>query len=150
MTSNLGAPLLLEGITDDGRIREEARSAVMAELRRSFRPEFLNRVDDLVLFKPLRRSEIERIVDLLADQLRRRLADRELELVLTDEARALIGDRGYDPVYGARPLKRYLQHELETRIGRALIAGDLADGSTIFVEVRDGELAIRHETPVAA
>ncbi|MEM7202361.1 MAG: ATP-dependent chaperone ClpB [Planctomycetota bacterium] len=150
MTSNLGAQHLLEGISADGQIREDAKDAVMVELRRSFRPEFLNRVDDVVLFKPLQLAEIEQIVDLLAAQLHRRLADRELRLVLSDEARALIARRGYDPVFGARPLKRFLQHELETRIGRALIAGEVPDGSTVHVEVAAGELAIRHEEPAAA
>ncbi len=149
MTSNIGAQHLLEGITRDGTIRDDAKSAVMVELRRHFRPEFLNRVDDIVLFKPLQRGEIEKIVDLLTEQLRRRLAARDLELTLSPEARALIAERGYDPVYGARPLKRLLQHELETRIGRALIAGDIPGGSTLFVEVVGGELLVRHETPTA-
>ena len=147
MTSNIGAPRLLEGITADGEIKEDARSGVMAELRAHFRPEFLNRVDDPVLFKPLRRDEILLIVDLLVEGLRERLADRQLSLTLTDEARQLIAERGYDPVYGARPLKRFLSHELETRIGRALIAGDVADGSAITVDVDGGELRVRHQAP---
>ena len=150
MTSNIGAPALLEGITPDGEIAESARNAVLGELRTQFRPEFLNRVDDIVLFKPLRIDEIVKIVDLLVDNLRRRLADRDLELVLSDGARQYVANKGYDPVYGARPLKRYLSHELETRLGRALIAGDVPDGSTIFVDVKDGELEIRHEEPVGA
>ena len=147
MTSNIGAPRLLEGITADGEIKEDARSGVMAELRAHFRPEFLNRVDDTVLFKPLRQDEILLIVGLLVDGLRERLADRQLSLTLTDEARQLIAERGYDPVYGARPLKRFLSHELETRIGRALIAGDVADGSAITVDVDGGELRVRHQAP---
>jgi len=150
MTSNIGAPGLLEGITPDGQIREDARTQVMGELRAHFRPEFLNRVDDIVLFKPLQLEEIVEIVGLLVDNLRKRLADRDLELMLTDEARRFIAETGYDPVYGARPLKRFLSHELETRIGRALIAGDVPDGSTLFVDLVDGELAVRHEEPVAA
>jgi ATP-dependent Clp protease ATP-binding subunit ClpB len=133
MTSNIGSHLLLEGLTATGEISEDARRAVMAELRRHFRPEFLNRVDDTVLFKPLTLDEIERIVDLLTEDLRRRLADRNIRLEMTEAARALIAREGFDPVYGARPLKRYLQHELETRIGRALVAGEAVDGSTVKV-----------------
>ncbi|MCA9322221.1 MAG: AAA family ATPase, partial [Planctomycetes bacterium] len=143
MTSNIGAPLLLEGINDQGEIDEKTSAAVMAELRRSFRPEFLNRVDETVLFKPLQREEIERIVVLLVADLRKRLEDRRIALELTDEARAHIAREGYDPIYGARPLKRFLQRELETKIGRALIAGDVAEGSTIRVTLADGNLAIQ-------
>jgi ATP-dependent Clp protease ATP-binding subunit ClpB len=150
MTSNIGAPRLLEGITPQGEIEEAAREDVLRELRRHFRPEFLNRVDDIVLFKPLRLTEIERIVDLLTDDLRKRLADRHLKLVIDEEARHLIAQRGFDPVYGARPLKRYLSHELETRLGRALLAGNIPDGSTIFVGVEGGALAVRHEEMASA
>ncbi len=147
MTSNLGAAHLLEGISADGEIDEQARGAVMTELRRAFRPEFLNRIDETVLFRPLQRSEIEQIVDLLVAQLRGRLEDRGLGLELTDGARTFIANRGYDPVYGARPLKRFLQRELETRIGRALIAGEVGDGTTLLVEVEDGELRLRQRAP---
>ncbi|MCA8951465.1 MAG: AAA family ATPase, partial [Planctomycetes bacterium] len=142
MTSNIGAPLLLEGIRSDGTIDEQARDEVMAELRRHFRPELLNRIDDTVLFKPLQSAEIRRIVDLLLVDLRKRLADRRIGLDVTDEAKAFLGYSGYDPVYGARPLKRYLQRELETRIGRKLIAGEIEDGATIRVDVENGALAI--------
>ncbi|ALC14859.1 ATP-dependent chaperone ClpB [Desulfuromonas soudanensis] len=142
MTSNIGSPHLLEGISADGEIREEARSAVMKELRQSFRPEFLNRVDDIVLFKPLTLSEIKEIVVLLTADLSRRLADRRIDLELSEAARTHIAEQGYDPVYGARPLKRYLQHALETRIGRALIGGDIGEGATILVGMENGELTV--------
>ena len=142
MTSNLGSPHLLEGIGSDGDISESARSAVMSELRSHFRPEFLNRVDDVILFKPLTLGEIEQVVDLLLASLRKRLADRNLTIDLTDAARTFIAREGFDPVYGARPLKRYLQHELETRLGRALIAGDIVDGSALRIDIKDGSLAV--------
>ncbi len=142
MTSNIGSQYLLEGVTPDGEIKDEARSAVMGELRRHFRPEFLNRVDDVVLFKPLTLPEIERVVDLLTDDLRRRLADRRLTLNLTEPARRHIAAEGFDPVYGARPLRRFIQRELETRIGRALLTGDIPDGSTITVDLTDDHLTV--------
>jgi ATP-dependent Clp protease ATP-binding subunit ClpB len=134
MTSNIGSQYLLGGVTPDGEIKDDARSAVMADLRVHFRPEFLNRVDDIVLFKPLTLQEIERVVDLLVADLRRRLADRRLGLELTGAARRHVAAEGFDPVYGARPLRRYLQREVETRIGRALLGGDVADGSTVVVD----------------
>jgi ATP-dependent Clp protease ATP-binding subunit ClpB len=134
MTSNIGSQHLLTGVTGDGEIKDDARTAVMAELRAHFRPEFLNRVDDVVLFKPLTLAEIEQVVDLLAADLRRRLSDRQLDLELTGAARRHIAAEGFDPVYGARPLRRYLQREVETRIGRALLAGDVTDGSTVIVD----------------
>ena len=150
MTSNVGATYLLEGISTTGSISDTVRNQVMAELRRGFRPEFLNRVDDIVMFKPLELTEIERIVDLLIGKLRDRLADRQIGLDLTDAARKHLAREGFDPVYGARPLRRFIQRELETRIGRALISGDVEDGSTIQVDVVDGEgLAVRFESPVA-
>ncbi len=150
MTSNIGSPHLLEGIDARGEIAEPARQAVMGELRRQFRPEFLNRVDDIVLFKPLSLDEIERIVDLLTADLRRRLEERGVRLEITSEARALAARQGFDPVYGARPLKRFLQRELETRIGRALVAGEAEEGATVRVEAREGELAVTVESPPAA
>ena len=142
MTSNVGAPILLDGITKDGRIMESARDQVMAELRQHFRPELLNRIDDIVLFKPLQAAEVRRIVDLLLVSLRERLADRRITIEVTDAAKTFLGSQGYDPVYGARPLKRFLQRELETRIGRKLIAGDIVDGSVVTVDLLDGQLAI--------
>ena len=140
LTSNLGSPYLLDGINEDGSIRQEAQDAVMAELRRSFRPEFLNRLDEIILFKPLTKENLTNIVDLLVESLRRRLADRDLDLVLTDEAKQLIIDRGYDPLYGARPLRRVLQSSVETLVARTILRGDISAGSTITVDVRDGEL----------
>ena len=142
MTSNIGSHHLLEGVTDDGRVRDGARDAVMGELRGQFRPEFLNRVDDMVLFKPLTLGEIQQIVGLQTEELGRRLADRAVGLEIEQEAVELIARSGFDPVYGARPLKRFLQRELETRIGRALIAGEVTEGSTVRVGVENGELAV--------
>jgi ATP-dependent Clp protease ATP-binding subunit ClpB len=147
MTSNIGSQYLLAGVTGDGEIKEDARTAVMDELRRHFRPEFLNRVDDVVLFKPLTLPEIERVVDLLAADLRSRLADRQLTLELTEAARRHIAAEGFDPVYGARPLRRYLQREVETRIGRALLSGDVLDGSTVIVDHTDAGLTVTWTPP---
>jgi ATP-dependent Clp protease ATP-binding subunit ClpB len=142
MTSNLGSDILLEGLDARGQIRPDAQSAVMAELRRSFRPEFLNRLDDVVLFAPLTEQEIARIVDLLLGDLRRRLEERRITLDLTDDARRLIAREGFDPVFGARPLRRFLQHEVETRIARAMVEGRVPDGSTIRVDAKDAALAV--------
>jgi ATP-dependent Clp protease ATP-binding subunit ClpB len=142
MTSNIGSQHLMEGVTREGEITKAAREAVQRELRAAFRPEFLNRVDDIVLFRPLTLAEIEKIVDLQAEDLRRRLKDRDIKLELTEEARAFIARSGFDPVYGARPMKRFIQHELETRVGRAIIAGQVPDGSTLTVSVKKGELAV--------
>jgi ATP-dependent Clp protease ATP-binding subunit ClpB len=150
MTSNIGAPILLDGITASGELRESARDQVMSELRRHFRPELLNRIDDVVLFKPLQAAEIRRIVDLLLENLRRRLADRRITIDVSEAAKSLLGERGYDPVYGARPLKRYLQRELETRIGRKLIAGEIRDGSVIEVAEAGGQLTIAARAPQPA
>jgi ATP-dependent Clp protease ATP-binding subunit ClpB len=147
MTSNIGSQYLLEGVTASGEITEQARSAVLREMRQHFRPEFLNRVDDIVLFKALTFEEITRIVDLLTIDLRKRLADRNITLELSDTAREFVARKGYDPVYGARPLRRYLQHELETRLGRALVAGDARDGAKIRVEVKDDDLAVAIDNP---
>jgi ATP-dependent Clp protease ATP-binding subunit ClpB len=122
----------------------------MRELRQHFRPEFLNRVDDVVLFRPLVLDEIKQIVDLQTEDLRRRLADRNITLELTDAARELVARQGFDPVYGARPLKRYLQHELESKIGRALIAGEAHEGAALEVDVKGGQLAVEIVNPVAA
>jgi ATP-dependent Clp protease ATP-binding subunit ClpB len=122
----------------------------MADLRAHFRPEFLNRVDDIVLFKPLTLPEIEQIVDLQIADLRRRLADRRLTLDLTRGARELIAREGYDPVYGARPLRRFISHEVETRIGRALLSGDIRDGAVIILDADEGKLVVRWDNPAAA
>ncbi|MEM1181769.1 MAG: AAA family ATPase, partial [Acidobacteriota bacterium] len=150
MTSNIGSPYLVDGVTPDGEIGDASRAAVMNELRGHFRPEFLNRIDDVVLFGPLRLAEIQQIVVLMLDDLRRRLADRRVGLELSDAAREFVAREGYDPTYGARPLKRFLQRQLETRIGRALIAGDATEGSTLLVELRDGQLAVDIEPPAPA
>ncbi|MEZ6191524.1 MAG: AAA family ATPase [Phycisphaerales bacterium] len=144
MTSNIGSRHLLEDqVLGSNEISEQSRNAVMAELRQHFRPEFLNRVDDTILFQPLSIKQITRIVDLLLADIQRRLAGRDIELTLTDAAKQHVADAGYDPVYGARPLKRYLQHEVETRLGRAIIAGEVPDGSRVTVDVRDGGLDLR-------
>jgi ATP-dependent Clp protease ATP-binding subunit ClpB len=142
MTSNIGAEYLVSGASSDGDIDPETRERVMAELRAHFRPEFLNRVDDIVLFRRLTLPQIERIVDLQIEQLRGRLAEHGTTLELTEPARLLIAEHGYDPVYGARPLRRYLAHELETRIGRALLSGELRDGTVIRVDAHDGALSV--------
>jgi len=142
MTSNIGSQHLMEGVTDRGEITKAAREAVMRDLRAACRPEFLNRVDDIVLFKPLTLAEIERIVDLQVEDLRRRLKDRDIRLEISGEARAFIARAGFDPVYGARPMKRFIQRELETRVGRAIVAGQAPDGSTLAVSVKKGELAV--------
>ena len=142
MTSNIGSEKLLDGITD-GKIPENLKNNVLADLRKNFRPEFLNRVDDIVLFKPLALEEIEKIVDLLLEQLRERLSDREIKLELTEPARIHIAKNGYDPVYGARPLKRYIQREIETKLGRKIIAGEIPDGSSITIDEKNNELVIK-------
>ena len=144
MTSNIGSHHLLEGVTEQGEIKEGARREVMAELRHHFRPEFLNRVDDIVLFKALTFAEIKAIIELLTRDLSGRLKDRHIQLSISDPARDYIAKVAYDPVYGARPLKRYLQHELETRIGRALLSGEITDGSHILVDMKGEELVVTH------
>jgi ATP-dependent Clp protease ATP-binding subunit ClpB len=143
MTSNIASLYLLDGLNDKGEIAQDARERVMGELRGQFRPEFLNRVDEIVLFKPLTLLEIEQIVELQIADVSSRLADRRLNLELSDAARALIAEQGYDPVYGARPLRRFIQREVETRIGRALISGEIGEGAAIRVDAEDGELIVR-------
>ncbi|WP_410600027.1 ATP-dependent chaperone ClpB [Amycolatopsis sp. lyj-90] len=140
MTSNIGAPYLVDGVTAAGDIEPAAREAVFAELRGHFRPEFLNRVDDIVLFTPLTEPETERIVELMLGGLRVRLAEQGMTLEVTEEARRFIAEQGYDPVYGARPLRRFIAREVETGIGRALLAGETGDGGAILVSLDDGEL----------
>ncbi|MBO8154098.1 ATP-dependent chaperone ClpB [Thermovirga sp.] len=134
MTSNIGATALMEGITDKGEITEEARNEVMRQLRLHFRPEFLNRVDDVVLFKPLRDEELERIVDLLTVDLKRRLEERSITLELTRNAKRFIAKEGSDPVYGARPLKRFIAHEVETKIARMILSGQLYEGKKLLID----------------
>ncbi len=140
MTSNIGSPLLIENASESGEIQDNIRKQVMAELRRHFRPEFLNRVDDTVLFKPLTLADIKQIVDLQLTLLRARLADRHITLDLTDAAKEHIAREGYDPVYGARPLKRFLQRALETPLSRQLISGKVTDHSRVTVDFKKGEL----------
>ena len=142
MTSNLGSTVLLEGIDADGTLQDSARAAVMQLLKAQFRPEFLNRVDDTVLFKPLQPGEIEQIADLLIKDLAMRLAGQDLSLEVTPEALAFLAREGFDPVYGARPLKRFIQQELETPIARKLIAGEALPGQTMVVRLGDGMLQI--------
>ena len=140
MTSNLGSQFLLDGINDKGEIEESARQQVMAALHQQFRPEFLNRLDEIICFKPLTKTELDGIIDILTSALRQRLEDKSLGLEITDAAKQLIIDRGFDPVFGARPLKRYLQSTVETLIARAILAGDMPAGHVIKVDVHDGEL----------
>jgi ATP-dependent Clp protease ATP-binding subunit ClpB len=149
MTSNVGSEHLTEGASAAGEIKPEARDLVMSQLRTRFRPEFLNRVDEIVLFKPLTEDEIERIVDLMFDQLRDRLADRRITLEVTDNACRLIARRGYDPSYGARPLRRFIAREVETRVGRALLSGEVHDGALIRVDVEDDEIVVGYDNPAA-
>jgi ATP-dependent Clp protease ATP-binding subunit ClpB len=150
MTSNIGSEYLLEGVTGSGELKPEARDLVMGELRRYFRPEFLNRVDDVVLFKPLTQPEIERIVELMIDELRVRLSARRITLVVEEPARRFIAERGFDPVFGARPLRRFIEHEVETRIGRALLRGDVLDGAVVTVTLDHGEITVSHQNPAVA
>ena len=144
LTSNLGSQYLLDGITPDGEISEEARGKVMGDLRASFRPEFLNRLDEIIMFKPLTKANLGGIIDNLLESLRKRLAERSagggLNLEVTDAAKNLIIDNGYDPVYGARPLKRYLQSAAETLIAKEILAGNIAAGSTLVLDAENGRL----------
>ena len=143
LTSNLGSSELLDGIQPDGSISESARTAVMGELRRAFRPEFLNRLDEIIMFKPLTKENLSGIIDILMEGLKKRLADKTLKLEVTDAAKSLIIERGFDPIYGARPLKRYLQSAAETLIAKEILRGDLAAGSTLVLDAENGELSCR-------
>ncbi len=143
LTSNLGSQYLLDGIGEDGEISQSAKDAVMGELRRAFRPEFLNRLDETIMFHPLTKANLSGIIDIMVESLRKRLADRALKLEITDAAKQLIISRGYDPLYGARPLRRYLQASVETLIARTILSGELSAGATITVDAVDGELVCR-------
>ena len=143
LTSNLGSQELLGGIQADGTIAQSARDAVMAELRQSFRPEFLNRLDEIILFKPLTKENLGGIIEILMQGLRQRLSEKLLKLEVTDQAKDLIIDQGFDPIYGARPLKRYLQSAAETLIAKRILSGDLAAGSTLVLDVENGQLVCR-------
>ena len=142
MTSNIGSPYLLEGIDEQGEIKEDAQERVMNDLRNHFRPEFLNRLDEIIMFKPLTKSNIGMIVDLMVSGLNKRLADQELSLELTDAAKSQVIEDGYDPIYGARPLKRYLQKYVETLAARRILSGDVHAGDTLVLDVRDGEFIV--------
>ena len=143
LTSNLGSASLLDGMREDGTIAEEAKQEVEALLRRSFRPEFLNRLDEIVFYKPLTKADITSIIDLLVAGLNKRLADKELTCVLTPAAKAFVVDNGYDPQFGARPLRRFLQSQVETLIGRKIIADDVLPGATLTVDVENGRLTVK-------
>lgn len=147
MTSNIGSEYLLEGVTSNGEVEPEARTLVMSSLRSHFRPEFLNRIDEIVLFKPLTFVEIERIVDLQLGELRDRLAEQRITLETTERARRFMAEEGFDPAYGARPLRRFISREVETRVARALLRGDLSDDATIVVDVAGGELTVVARQP---
>ena len=142
MTSNIGSPYLLDGIDEKGDIKPEAQEQVMGDLRGHFRPEFLNRLDEIIMFKPLTKNNIGKIVDLMVKELSDRLADQELSLELTDAAKQMVVDNGYDPVYGARPLKRYLQNYVETLTAKKILSGDVHAGDTIVLDVKEGEFTV--------
>ena len=141
LTSNIGSPYLLDGITPEGEISDGARAAVENELRAQFRPEFLNRLDEIILFKPLTKDNIDKIIDLQIADLNRRIADQNLTITLTEEAKAFVTEQGYDPVYGARPLKRYVQRNVETLAAKYILSGEVHEGNTIEIGLEDGALA---------
>lgn len=143
MTSNIGSHYLLEGLADDGSIKEEARKQVFQQLRTHFRPEFLNRVDETILFKPLTMKEILAIIDKLIQELGVRLAERNIQITLSEEAKQFIADSAFDPAYGARPLKRFIQRQVETKLARELIAGTIHDDSTVVIDAEKGELSVK-------
>jgi ATP-dependent Clp protease ATP-binding subunit ClpB len=140
MTSNIGSSYLLDGIDETGEITAQAENYVMNDLRAHFRPEFLNRLDETILFKPLTKSDIRSIINLLLADLNKRLNDKELRLEMTDEAKDFITENGYDPVYGARPLKRYVQKHVETLAARIILQGDVISGDTIVITVENNSL----------
>ena len=142
MTSNVGSRYLQDNLIEN-EISESARESVMADLRDHFRPEFLNRIDDTVLFKPLSLEEITEIVDLLLSALNKRLVDRKVSVIFTDPAKKWIGEKGYDPTYGARPLKRFLQKQVETQLARALVSGEVEEGCEVTFFVKDDELVMK-------
>ena len=143
MTSNLGSQYLLDGIDDDGNITEDAKNSVFGELRRQFRPEFLNRLDEIICFKPLTKTELNGIIDILTQSLKKRLTDKTLGLEITDAAKQLIIEHGFDPVFGARPLKRYLQASVETLIAKTILSGEMEAGHVITIDVENGELVCK-------
>ena len=142
LTSNLGSSVLLEGMDEKGEISEAAKGEVNRLLKASFRPEFLNRLDETVFFKPLQKQEIAKIVKLLSKELVKRLEEKQLRLTISDEAASLIVEKGYDPIYGARPLKRFMQRSLETMIAKEILSGKFAAGDEIVIGVKKGELCV--------
>ena len=140
MTSNIGSSYLLDGIGDNGEITEDAKNKVMEDLRMHFRPEFLNRLDETIMFKPFTNDNIGNIIDLLVTDLNKRLADKELTLKITDEAKNYIMDHGYDPIYGARPLKRYIQKNVDTLVAKLILAGNVGAQDVITIDVKDDQL----------
>ena len=145
MTSNIGSQYLLDGIDENGSIKPEAEAMVMQDLRAHFRPEFLNRLDETILLKPLTKDNISHIVDLMVADVNRRLEDRELKVELTDNAKTFVTDHGYDPAYGARPLRRYLQKNVETLAARIILEGNISEGQTIVIDTDEkGEKLIAY------
>ena len=142
LTSNLGSEYLLDGVNADGTIREDAKAQVEALLRRSFRPEFLNRLDEIVFYKPLTKENVTSIIDLQIEKLNKRLEDKQITITLTDAAKAFIVDQAYDPQFGARPLRRYVQHTVETMLSKRILRGDITLGQNVTVDVHDGELTL--------
>ena len=145
MTSNLGSNFLLEGVSSDGSISESAREQVMEDMRRTFKPEFLNRIDEIVMFKPLERDEVYKIIDLQIDEIQSKLEDRNITIKLTDGAKEFVLDRSYSAQYGARPVKRFLQKEIETNLGKMLIGGVVKDKDTVVVTVKNDQLDFQVE-----
>ena len=146
LTSNLGSQYLLDGVGDDGEIKPEAKAQVEELLRRSFRPEFLNRLDEIVFYKPLTKENITHIIDLLVAELNKRLADKQLTVTLTPAAKQYIIDSAYDPAFGARPLRRFVQHSVETLISRKIIGDQVQSGDTLTVDCVNGELSVESKT----
>lgn len=143
MTSNIGSDYLLDGINEEGEISDKTKAMVTNELKNHFRPEFLNRLDETIMFKPLDKTAISGIVDLLLKDLNNRIADKELKLSMTEEARNYVIRNGYDPIYGARPLKRFLQKNVETLVAKEILSGNLRGGDTIVLDFNQNGLFIR-------
>lgn len=146
MTSNIGSQYLLDGMDENGNISQESQSAVLEDLRAHFRPEFLNRLDETIMFKPLTKDNIYDIIDLLVADVNKRLADREISIFLTDDAKKYVVDGGYDPNYGARPLKRFLQKHVDTLAAKLMLQGDVGAQDTIIIDVEDGKLVARSQS----
>ena len=143
MTSNIGSQYLLDGIEEDGTIREDAEAMVMQDLRGHFRPEFLNRLDEIIMFKPLTKSCIGSIIDLMMADVNKRLKTQDISLELTEAAKAFIIEGGYEPMYGARPLKRFLQKNVETMVAREILSGEVRGGDVILIDAADGQLSVK-------